>query len=86
MFGGATYAGQLGQACRVTLPLVADELELEEALELEELEPLELEAPELLELELLPPLPEGTEHSFTPPAIRPPKLVSLQTKDPLSTL
>ena len=31
-------------------------------------------------------VPEGTEHSFTPPAVRPPKVASLQTKLPTRTL
>ena len=65
------------------LELDDEELELLELLEpaplLEELEELEL-----LELPVLPP--EGTEHSFTPPAIRPPKVASLHTKLPTSTL
>jgi hypothetical protein len=31
-------------------------------------------------------LPEGTEHSFTPPAMRPPNVASLQLKLPLRVL
>lgn len=57
-----------------------DELELDELLELEEL--LLLEELELDELELV----EAIEHSFTPPAMRPPKVASAQAKLPLSVL
>jgi hypothetical protein len=81
--------------------VVLDELELLlELLEVEELEELEVELlddveldellldeEELLdEVELLELEPLGIEHSLTPPAIRPPKVVALQTKLPLSTL
>lgn len=73
------------------LELDEDELlELDdEELELLEPEPLleeleELELLELLELLVLPPA--GIEHSFTPPATRPPNVASLQTKLPTSTL
>jgi hypothetical protein len=69
--------------------LLEDELEeLEELVpevELDELELL-LEELELLLEEELPEPPIGIEHSLTPPAIRPPKVVALQTKLPLSTL
>jgi hypothetical protein len=57
-----------------------DDVELDELLDEEELLEL-LDEVELLELE-----PLGIEHSLTPPAIRPPKVVALQTKLPLSTL
>ncbi|GAB2901153.1 hypothetical protein GCM10027046_32720 [Uliginosibacterium flavum] len=71
-------------------PLELDELEeLEEELEDDELLELEDELEEeldelLLELEELPSI--LIEHSFTPPAIRPPKVASLHTKLPLSVL
>ncbi|GAB2903073.1 hypothetical protein GCM10027046_35440 [Uliginosibacterium flavum] len=54
--------------------LLDDELLLDEE-ELEELDELE---------EVLLPVP--FEHSFTPPAVRPPKVASLHTKLPLSVL
>ena len=67
-----------------------DELE-DELLELDdELDELEEELDELDELEdeldEEPPPFDGTEHSFTPPAVRPPKVASLQTKLPTRVL
>ena len=68
--------------------LLDEELEEDEELVDEELddELLELLLDELEELELLPVPPEGTEHSLVPPAIRPPKVVALHTKLPISVL
>ena len=40
----------------------------------------------LLDDELEPEAPLGTEHSFTPPAMRPPKVDSLHMNGPLSDL
>lgn len=72
--------------------LLDEELEEDEELDDEELddELLELLLDELEELELLDELLEpgllGTEHSLTPPATRPPKVASLQTKLPTRDL
>ena len=78
--------------------LELDEEELEEELLDEELElldeELDEEDEELDDEELLDddeeleeePEPEGAEHSFTPPATRPPKVASLHTKLPVRTL
>jgi hypothetical protein len=74
---------ELVEELELLLVLLEDE-------ELEELEVELLDEEELLELldevELLELEPLGIEHSLTPPAIRPPKVVALQTKLPLSTL
>lgn len=77
--------------------LLEDELLLEELLDDEELDEEELDV-ELLDVEeelvdeeleldeeLVVP-PAGIEHSLTPPAMRPPKVVALHTKEPDSTL
>ena len=70
------------------MPPLEDELLLdEEELDEEELEELEEELlEELLEEELLPGGGSGTEHSFTPPATRPPKVAAEHTNTPLSCL
>ena len=60
--------------------LLEELLELDD--ELDELVDDELEEDELEE-ELVP---EGMEHSFTPPVTRPPKVASVQGKVPLSSL
>ena len=64
--------------------LLDDELDEDELLEEELLELLELLEDE--DDDELPDPPEGTEHSLTPPAMRPPKVASLHTKLPTSVL
>lgn len=62
-----------------------EEEELDDELE-EELLLEELDEELLLDDELEPEAPLGTEHSFTPPAMRPPKVDSLHMNGPLSDL
>jgi hypothetical protein len=63
----------------------AMEEELDEELGLMELDEELLGTELLLEEELLEEA-EGVEHSLLPPATRPPKVASLQTKLPVSVL
>ena len=80
LFGGTVELEALEELC--------DELDFDEEL-LDGVLLLDDLLEELLDFELLTELvdvPEGTEHSFVPPAILPPNVASLQTKVPVIVL